>query len=150
MCLGVDLFGGPSTWPVGNQLRPVGFRVDVRHGGPAGQGSSWRTERPPLLLGGSRWRTGNAYLSSWEPCTSGQGEGCAKRALEASSSATAPFTLLGELSQYHCSWKRALHCCDAVPCMLPLVRITVKPRVPGGLRRRRSLKVPRGSSRPMS
>ena len=102
------------------------------------------------LGGGSRWRTGNAHLSSWEPCTSGQGEGCAERALEARGTATAPFTPLGKLSQYLCSWKRALHCCDAVPCMLHLVRITAKPCVPGGLRGRRCLKVPRGPSRPIS
>ena len=58
---------------------------------------------------------------------------------------------LGQLVWCQCKpWKHALHCCDAVPCMVPLVRITAKSRVPGGLRRRRSLSVPRGPSRPTS
>lgn len=149
----VALYGGPSTWPVGNQPRPVGFRVcggcKARGPGRAGQGlaygettalarrfevKDWKCA--PLFMGALYFRAGGGL------CRAGTRGPVAL--LPPRSPRLASFSL------YLCSWKRALHCCDAVPCMLPVVRSTTKPRVPGGLRRRKSLNVPRSPSRPMS
>lgn len=108
----------------------------------------WRDHRSCSAgQGGGRER---AHLSTWEPCSSGQGKGRAERGTRGPVALLPPRSpRLESFSLYPFSWKRALHCCDAVPCMLPLVRITAKPRVPGGLRRR-FLRVPHGPSKPTS